>query len=370
MRLPNQFYDTPVQAITHHIGMKRLIIWIIIIAAIIGLLIYLRPADKNGITSPQGAKKASLVDAMIVKTSKASNIIKVSGNIMSNEEVDLQSQITGVVTEVNFTEGSHITKGELLIKIDDSQYQAQLQKDEVAKQLDQLTADRTKKLLDINGVSQQDYDIAENNLNSVIADMKLIQVSIGYCSIRAPFDGVIGLKNVSPGSYISTNTVIADIEQISPVKIDFYVPEKYSGLLDLKDSIKFTVAGYDETFTGSIYAIDPKIDQTSGGLHVRALTPNKNGRLLPGQFAAISILLSHVDSAIMVPTEAVIPKVIGQNIYVYKGGVAAFAPVELGLRTDSTVEVTKGLHSGDTIILRGSMVIYPGSKITLNQLRK
>jgi membrane fusion protein, multidrug efflux system len=349
--------------------MKRTVIWIIVIVAIVGLIIYLKPTDKSAIVGPQGPKKATPVEAMKVRTIRVSNIIRISGNIMSNEEVNLQSQIAGVVTEVNFTEGAHINKGDLLIKIDDSQYQAQLQKDEVSRQLDQLTADRTKKLLDINGVSQQDYDIAMNNLNGIIADMKVIQVSIGYCNIRAPFDGVIGLKNVSTGSYITTSTIIADIEEISPIKIDFYVPEKYSGVLHKNDSIKFTISGYDETFTGIIYAIDPKIDQTSGGLHIRALTPNKNGKLLPGQFANISIPLSHTDSAIMVPTEAVNPKVIGQDIYVYKGGVAASVPVELGVRTDSTVEVTKGLHAGDTIIIRGSMVIYPGSKVSLNHLK-
>jgi membrane fusion protein, multidrug efflux system len=349
--------------------MKKTVIWIIIIAVIIGLLIFLKPKDSSAIIGPQGAKKSVPVEAMKVRTMRTSNIIKISGNIMSNEEVNLQSQIAGVVTEVNFTEGSHINKGDLLIKIDDSPYQAQLQKDEVSKQLDQLTADRTKKLLDINGVSQQDYDIALNNLNGIIADMKLIQVSIGYCNIKAPFDGVIGLKNVSPGSYITTSTVIADIEQLSPIKIDFYVPEKYSDLLHKGDSITFTVAGFSERFSGSIYAIDPKIDQTSGGLHIRALTPNKDGKLLPGQFANISIPLSHTDSAIMVPTEAVIPKVIGQDIYVYKGGVAASLPIQLGIRTDSTVEVTQGLHAGDTIIIRGSMVIYPGSKVMLNHLK-
>ncbi|HTA27803.1 MAG TPA: efflux RND transporter periplasmic adaptor subunit [Bacteroidia bacterium] len=348
--------------------MKRLI-WIIVIAAAVIALILLKPVNKDAIVGPPASKKIIPVEGRIIKTAPVSNIIKVSGNIMSNEEVNLQSQIAGVITEVNFTEGAHISKGELLVKIDDAQYQAQLQKDEVAKQLDQVTVDRTKKLLDINGVSQQDYDIASNNLNSVIADMKVIEVSIGYCSIRAPFDGVIGLKNVSPGSYINTGTVITDIEQLSPIKIDFFVPEKYSGQLKKDDSVQFNVSGYDETFSGIIYAIDPKIEQTSGGMHVRALSPNKNGRLLPGQFANISIVLSHVDNAIMIPTEAVIPKVIGQNVYVYKGGKAFSEPIELGLRTDSTVEVTKGLNPGDTIITRGSMVIYPGSKVILNSLR-
>ncbi len=349
--------------------MKKSIIWILIIIVVVGILIYIRPANNNAIIGPQLAKKAVLVDAMVTKALPASNIIKISGNVMSNEEVNLQSQIAGVVTEVNFAEGSHIAKGDLLIKIDDSQYQAQLQKDEVAKQLDELTEQRTKKLLAINGVSQQDYDIALNNLNGVIADMKLIEVSIGYCNIRAPFDGVIGLKNVSPGSYITTGTIIADIEQISPIKIDFYVPEKYSSILHKSDTINFTIAGFNQTFTSTIYAIDPKIDQTSGGLHIRALMPNKDSKLLPGQFANITIPLSHSDNAIMVPTEAVNPKVIGQEIYLYRGGVAVSSPIQLGIRTDSTVEVTQGLHAGDTIIVRGSMVIYPGSKVKLNHLK-
>ena len=351
--------------------MKKLITWSIVIAAVIAILIIVRPADKNAvIKGPSVSKRVVPVEGRIIRTSPSSNVIKVSGNIMSNEEVNLQSQVSGLVSEVNFSEGAHVKKGELLLKIDDSQYKAQLEKDEVTKQLYQLTEERQKKMLSINGISQQDYDIAKNNLEGIIADMKLIEVTIGYCSIRAPFDGVIGLKNISPGSYITPTTVIADIEEISPVKIDFYVPERYSSQIKKDDSINFMVGGYAEKFKGLIYAIDPKIDESSGSIHVRALSPNKSGKLLAGQFANISIVLAHADSAIMVPTEAVIPKVLGQNIFQYKGGVAVSVPVELGIRTDSTVEVTKGLQPGDTIITRGTMVIYPGTLVKFTVLRK
>lgn len=350
--------------------MKNRLTWAIILVIVIVGLILLRPKDKNAvIKGPSPSTRIVPVDGMIIKTTPASNIIKISGNIMSNEEVNLQSQIAGIVTEVHFEEGSHVQKGNLLVKIDDSQYQAQLQKDEVSEKLYEITEERQKKLLAINAISQQDYDIAKNNLESIKADMKLIQVNIGYCNIRAPFDGIIGLKNISPGSYITPATVIADIEEISPVKIDFFVPERYADAIKNGDSIRFTVAGSDRTFPGTIYAIDPKVDPTSGSIHIRALSPNKDGKLLAGQFANITIILSHVSNAIMVPTEAIIPKSIGQNIYVSKGGKAVSVPIELGVRTDSTVEVTKGLNPGDTIITRGTLVIYPGTRVKFNILR-
>lgn len=349
--------------------MKRTILWIIAILALIAIIIWIRPRDKNALKPTLAAKKAIPVEAIVVRLAQATDIIRVSGNIISNEEVNLQSQIAGVVTEVHFEEGAHAHKNDLLIKIDDSPYQAQLQKDEASKQLDQITLERTKKLLAINGVAQQDFDVAQSNLKNINADMELIQVSIGYCSIRAPFDGIIGLKNISVGSYINTGTVIADFEQVNPVKVDFFVPEKYSELLKTGDTIHFTISGNEKDFVAYIYAFDPKIDQVSGGLHIRALARNNEGYLMPGQFASISLPLSHESKIIMAPSEAIISKVIGQDVYLDKSGIAALAPVELGIRTDSSVEITKGINAGDTLIVRGSMMIYPGTKVSVGKLR-
>ncbi|NNM95298.1 MAG: efflux RND transporter periplasmic adaptor subunit [Bacteroidia bacterium] len=349
--------------------MKKTIIWISAAAVITGLIILLRPADRNAPKGPQPKGKAVAVEAVKIKTVNAENVIRVSGNIMASEEVNLQSQIAGVVTKIGFAEGSRVHKGDLLLQIDDSPYQAQLKKDIATKELYQVTLDRTKKLLDINGVAQQDYDVAESNLKGINADIELIKVSIDYCSITAPFDGIVGLKNISIGSYINTGTVIADFEQLDPVKIDFYIPEKYSPLIKAGDSIQFNVAGNNKPFTGRVYALDPKIDQTTGGLHIRAFAANKTGELLPGGFANIILPLRHAAGAIMIPSEAVIPKVIGQDVYIDKGGIAALVPVELGIRTDSSVEVTKGLNAGDTLIVRGSMMIYPGSKLTISMFK-
>jgi membrane fusion protein (multidrug efflux system) len=351
--------------------MKKSTVWIIGVIGIIALLIFLRQWNQQGIDNKMTANKvkpAILVEGRILKPTASSNIINVSGTIMSNEEVMLQSQIAGVVTKVLFTEGSHVNQGDLLVKIDDAQFQAQLQKDEVLKQLDSITERRQKANLVINAISEQDYDIALNNLNAVKADMKLIQVSIGYTNIRAPFDGIIGLKNISNGSYVTPNVVIANLEETVPVKVDFYIPEKYISQIQKEDIVNFSVTGYSETFQGKVFAIDPKVDMSTGSIHVRAIYENKDRRLFPGQFATVSIVLSHSESSIMIPTEAVIPKVIGQNIYIYKNGKVASVPISLGIRTDSMVEITKGLHLGDTIITRGTQLIYPNSIVKFNSL--
>jgi len=345
--------------------MKKAWPWIIVIVGI-ALLIVFKPKnnDVNGLKQNQKSMaSATIVDGRVVKPSQIANEIGVTGTILSNEEVTLQSQVAGIVTHIYFTEGSHVNKGDMLIKIDDSQLQAQLQKDEVAKEIAAITEERQKKLLAINGISQQDYDIALNNLKSVEADIKMLQVQIGYTDIRAPFDGNIGLRNVSEGSYISQNTVLVNLEEISPVKVDFSVPEKYISQVQKNDVISFNISGYNDAFQGKIYAIDPKLDESTRTLHVRAFADNKNGRILPGSFANIKIELNHSDSALMIPTEAVIPQISGQSAYISKNGIVASTKIVLGIRTDSTVEVVKGLNNGDTIITHGVQFIHPGSVI-------
>lgn len=351
--------------------MKKAWIWIVVIIAIVLLVIFKpRNQDAGSIQKNMNSQQAAvLVEGKVVNSSLIANQISVSGSILSSEEVTLQSQIAGIISHISFTEGNHVSKGELLIKIDDSQIQAQLQKDEVAKQLAEVTEQRQKKLLAINGISQQDYDIALNNLNSVIADMKLLQVQVNYTEIRAPFDGIVGIRNISEGSYVSQNTVLVNIEQISPIKIDFNVPEKYMGMVQKDDSIDFTVSGYNNVFIGKIYAIDPKIDETTRTMHIRALADNKAGKLLPGAFANINIELGHNSHSIMIPTEAVIPQISGQVAYVSRNGKVYSVPIDLGIRTDSTVEVVSGMHMGDTVITRGLQFIHPGSIVKFKNVR-
>jgi len=341
--------------------MKKALPWIII-GIVVALAIIFKPKNKDAADpKAKGNSGPVLVDGRIVKPQPLSNKISVSGTILSNEEVTLQSQVAGIVSHIYFSEGSKVKKGDLLVKIDDSQFQAQLKKDEVAEQLAEITEERQKKLLAINGISQQDYDIALNNLNSIKADMKLIQVQIDYTNIRASFDGIIGLKNISEGSYVSQNTVLVNVEQVTPIKIDFYVPEKYLGQLHKDQIIDFTVTGYSDLFKGKIYALDPKIDENTRTIHIRALSDNKDGRLLPGAFANINITLSQNATALMIPTEAVIPQASGQTAYVMRKGIVSSLPITLGVRTDSTVEVLKGINEGDTVITHGVQLVHPGS---------
>lgn len=349
--------------------MKKALPWIIVAAAVT-LLVIFKPnkPDSADTKQAQNSKMQVLVDARIVLPQPVANNISVSGTILSNEEVILQSQVTGIISHIYFSEGSKVKKGDLLVKIDDSQLQAQLQKDEVAKQLAQITEERQKKLLAINGISQQDYDIALNNLNTINADIKVLQVQIGYTSITAPFDGIIGLRNISEGSYVSQNTPLVNLEQIAQVKIDFYVPEKYMSALQRDEQVHFTVTGYNDIFTGKIYAIDPKIDETTRSIHVRALADNRDGRLLPGIFTEVKIDLSHAANALMIPTEAVMPEISGQSVYVVKNGTVVSVPVVLGIRTDSTVEVMSGLHERDTIIARGVQLVRKGSQVKFKSI--
>ncbi len=349
--------------------MKKILPWILGVI-ILALVIIFKPRNEATVSGSKTAAQtnAVLVDARIVHAQPIINSITVRGSILSNEEVIIQSQTAGIISKIYFSEGSKVQKGTLLMKIDDSQLQAQLQKDEVAKELAQVTEERQKKLLDINGISQQDYDIALNNLKSIEADMKVIQVQMGYTNIIAPFDGTVGLRNVSEGSYVSQNTPLVNLEQVSPVKVDFYVPEKYESALQKDEIVNFTVVGYGSPFQGKVYAIDPKIDETTRSIHVRAIADNKDGKLLPGIFAEVTIQLSNAASALMVPTESILPQINGESVYKIKNGSVLTVPVTLGIRTDSTVEILNGLHENDTVIARGVQMVHQGSKVKFKSI--
>jgi membrane fusion protein (multidrug efflux system) len=247
--------------------------------------------------------------------------------------------------------------------------QAQLKKLQVQMKLSTEQEQRAKKLLDISGVSQEEYDISLNQLNALKADEEFTRAQIAKTELRAPFNGSIGLKNVSEGSYVSPNQTIAWIQQVDPVKIDFSIPEKYSAMVGQNAKIKFTTANSGETFTGTVYAIQPRIDVGTRTLQVRALSPNKEGKIIPGSFVKVQLTLKEYENAIMVPTQAIVPVLKGKTVFVVKGGKAQSQKVETGIRTDSTIQIIEGINAGDTVITTGLMQIRPNTPVKVTGVR-
>lgn len=352
--------------------LKNLIIGAIIIAILIGAKFIFFPNHAGQANTPQKGKSGggtNNVTAYVVKTEKISNEITASGTIRANEDVQLQPELSGKVVQINFKEGSKVSKGQLLVKMNDADFQAQYKKLELQRSLAEQTMDRQKQLLAINGVSQQEFDLAQSGYSTLKSDMDFQMAQILKTEIKAPFDGVIGLKNVSEGAFVTPATIIASIQQIDPVKIDFAVPERYFPYIKKDGEVFFSIEGIAEKMKGQIFAIEPKIDLATRTIQVRAICSNSKGNIYPGAFAQVKIVLNDINDAIMIPTESLIPDISGQKVFILKNGKSTYSKVETGIRTDTKIQITKGLNVGDTVLTTGIMQLKADAEVKITNLK-
>jgi len=312
--------------------------------------------------APRDARMA--VRTEILQAENLGDRIVTVGTILPNEEVEIRSEISGKIEQLYFKEGGRAKKGDLLLKLNDAELQAQLQRARYRQLMAEEQATRQRQLFGQKLASEQNNNNAENELNIAKADIQLIQAQIAKTEIRAPFGGMIGLRYVSAGGYLSPTTRITTLQDNHPVKIDFTVPEKYAGAIKIGDRIGFTVQGSAKKFPGDIYALEAKIDPTTRTLHLRALSPNPDGALIPGAFANVEVVMAE-KATLMIPSFALIPELKGQRVFLYKNGKAESQPVEIGARTDERLEVTAGVQTGDTLITSAILQLRPGMPVRL-----
>jgi membrane fusion protein (multidrug efflux system) len=319
--------------------------------------------DSNA--APAGTETTLQVEAFIVKPDTVKDKIFTTGTLIANEQVDLRSEVSGLITAIYLQEGRRVEKGKLLIKVNDSELQADLQRAQYRLNLAKELESRQKKLLKKGGISQEEYDATLNEVNVLKAETELIKARIAKTEIRAPFTGQVGLKYVSDGSYISPSTRIASLQNIDPIKIDFSIPERYAAKVQEGDVVTFTVEGADREFEGTIYAIEPKIESETRSLQIRARSNNKNRLLVPGGFADIQLTLETLYQAKMIPTIALVPELEGQKVYLYKKGKVVPQSVQTGIRTDQKVQILEGVSFGDTLLTTGLLQVRPGMQVQL-----
>jgi len=313
-------------------------------------------------------KMINSVDVYIVQSGDLKNDIFVTGNLLADEQVDIKAQEAGNIVSINFQEGKPVVKGQLLVKIDDRDWKAQLQAANV--NLETLNKDLTRKkeLLKINGVSVQDVENAENNIANVKSQIEQLKVKIDYSEIRAPFSGVVGLRNFSPGAYLSVGQTITTLVKSNPIKIDFQVPSNYAHSLKVGQTIQMVTRSNKDTINAKIYAYDPLISETSRTIKVRAVANNPNNKYLPGDFADVLLTLADIKDAILIPSEAVVPQVDKQTIFIVKNGKSVSVPVQIGIRTNRMVEVISGANVGDTLIMTGLVTMRSGIPLKINKV--
>jgi membrane fusion protein (multidrug efflux system) len=352
--------------------MKKIPNWItitILIALLIGSkFIFFAKKDEKAGAGGKGKGPAApvAVNYYVVKQTGYSNDVFTTGKIGAFEQVDILPEVNGKVTAIYFKEGETVSKGSLMVKLNDADLQAQLLKTRTQLKLADQKLIRLKKLLDIKGVSQEEYDMQENDAASLKADEAYLQAQIAKTSIVAPFSGVIGLRNISEGAYVSASTPIVSLVQLKPVYIEFSMPEKYTDLMHKGLPVTFASENVEssKTFSAQIYAIEPKVDEATKTIKARAMY-NGDKELLPGSFVKVYVNLGKNDNALMVPTECVIPTLKGQKVFVNHGGIAAEVMISTGVRTDRLIQVTEGLNAGDTVITTGLMSVKKEAKLKL-----
>jgi len=308
-------------------------------------------------------------DAFVVKNHAVSESLEVPGSLMPAEGTEIRPEISGRLISINFTEGSTVKKGALLAKLFDEDLKAQLRKLEVQLEINEKTVERYKELLKIQGISQQDVDLSELQVNNNKADIELIKVSITKTEIRAPYDGRIGLRNISPGAYVSPADIIATIRQVDQLKLEFTVPEKYSTQFRPGKIINFSIDGSTDKFSATVLASEYFIDANTRSLTVKGIVKNNNPALVPGAFAKVNLNLGQDSDALILPTQAVIPLSRGKQVILYRDGKPEFQEVTTGIRDSSYIQVLSGLKAGDTVLISGLMAVKPNSQIQLTKIQ-
>jgi membrane fusion protein (multidrug efflux system) len=251
----------------------------------------------------------------------------------------------------------------LLVKLNDADLMATRTRARYRKELAVLKEQRVAQLLKMGVARQEEYDMALNDLHIQDAEIELTEAQIAKTEIRAPFDGVVGLRYVSEGAYVTAATRVATLQRLERLKVDFSVPEKYATRVRVGSPIQLTVAGGDRRFGGAIYAIDPRIDSTTRTVLIRAVCPNPQSRLFPGAFASVTLKLGELDNAVLVPATAVVPGLNAKTVFVVKDGKAELRTVITGTRLEDRVQILAGLEPGEVVVTSGVLQLSPGQNV-------
>ena len=356
--------------------------WVLIAIIVIGIVVWgiysLKPKSNKDIPTGPGPMPAAgapigrggqtlLVRYVVMQPTELIDGINISGSLIPNEEVNLSFETSGKITDIFFEEGSKVKKGQVLAKINDAPLQAQLKKLEAQYQSTEDRLARQKALYEKEAVSKEAYQEAEANFNKLQADIEECKAKLDQTELKAPFDGIIGLRQVSVGAYASPNTNVATLTNTEKLKVEFAVPERYAGVLQNGAKLTFSVEGSDEVHNAQVYATNSKVDQGTRTYLVRAIYDNKDGKLVPGRYVSVTLNTRTFKNALAVPSEAVISEMGIDKVFLYKGGKAIPQEISKGLRTDAMVQVLSGLNVGDTVITSGTMQLRTGMMVELKK---
>lgn len=338
------------------------------VTGVVGFLLAKRlgafDTDIKGNEGSGKATNAMTVGAVKVEPHTVADRLRSTGTLLAEESVNLTAEVSGRITLIGFEEGRPVQQGTLLVKIDDDELQAQLRKTIHQIRLARTQEKRITELLAIEAVSQEEADRVITERMSLEADSALLRAQIDRTEIRAPFSGTAGLRQVSPGQFVTNGTPIATLVQTSPLKLEFAVPEKMLHRLKVGQDVEFTTSDGKQR-TARVFAIQPGVDPATRSVNVRARYSNSSSDLVPGFFADVDLVLETREDALSVPAEALIPELGKVKLLLYRNGLVNQAEVTTGIRTADDVEILSGLQPGDTVITSGILQLREGMPVAV-----
>lgn len=349
---------------------KRKYFWIIAAIILISALSIIPFLSKTNETPKAGlkGKKLPKVDAVILTPSHLTNTISVYGNLLAVDEVELKNEVSGRIVKLNLPEGKFVKKGTLLVKFFDDDLQANLKKLQTQLSIQEQILKRQTELLKVNGISQNEYDLSRLQVASIASEIDGVKAAIRKTEIIAPFDGTVGLRNVSEGAIVSVSTVLAVLRTESNIKLDFSVPEKYGTIVNPGQVVTFKTSNSDKEYTALVSALEKGIETQTRNLKCRAIVNKGAKDLIPGGFATVYLKISDNQKALLIPSQAIVPSETGKNVIIAKNGKAHLVNVKTGIRQKSMIEILDGLSAGDTIITSGLMFLKENSKLEYSKI--
>lgn len=341
----------------------------LIIAGLIAVKLIFFPGTKTSKFGGKANAAAVPVTGFIVRSQVLESNLNANGTINAYEQTDLRAEISGRIVAILFKDDQPVKKGQLLIQIYNDDLKANLSKSTAVLKQTQDRLKRQEKLLEIGGVSTEEVEETQTEAATQKAEIDYLNFQITKTEIYAPFDGIVGIRDISIGNYVNSSAVIATVYQVNPLKIDFTVPEKYLPYIRKGMKIRFTTDVNKKEYEGEIAAINPMIDPSTRMVRLRAYTSNSDHTLTPGSFAHIQVDFKITENAILIPTQAVIPILKGKKVFVSKGGKAEEKIIETGERTADMIEVTTGLTVGDTVLTTGILQVRKGSDIKFSEVK-
>jgi len=328
-----------------------------------------KPDDAKG---GKGGKKdngPALVDVLVARPSAVTDSIEANGAVVANDYVELHPEVSGRLTFLHVPEGHRVPKGTIIARINDADLQANLQKTRALLQVSRLSQDRLEKLLKVQGVNQADYDLAVSQVRGNEADAAYTQALLAKTVIRAPFTGIMGLRQVSPGAYVTPTTIIATLQADTKLKVDFTLPEANGGLVHPGSVVTVQLAGNPpRRYPATVIAQESQVNQTTRNLTVRAQLP-AGAQASPGAFARVSVPTGAARRSVLLPTNAIMPGDQSDQVVVVKNGKATMRDVRTGDRQQDQIAITSGLVAGDSVVTNGVLFTQPGKPVKVRKAK-